>query len=300
MRYSVILIFFLLIWNVTSAQELKFDVKVVAQVKLLSDPSFIQTMERNMKDFLNNTVWTDNYYEDFEKIKGTIQMTIVEEATLNSYRAELVVKTERPVYKSNYSTQILSIIDKQVTFTYNGLFPLQKTTNILYDQLSTLLSYYAYVSIGLDEESFKNGGGELSMKKAQELVNVVISGGVNTEGWSNLAGIRRNRFYLVENFFKSELKQYRQAFYEYHRLGLDNMYQEPERSRAVILSALTAMGVANNESPNSMIINGFSDAKTNEIVEIFLGADRGQKSKVRDIMLEIDPNKRNYYQKLEQ
>lgn len=300
MRKSFVFILFLFLWNFGHTQELKFDVKVITQVKPLSDPLFIQSMEKTMRDFLNNTVWTDTYYEEFERIRGTMQVTIVEEAVLNSYRAEVIVKTERPVYKSNYTTQVLNIIDKQVSFTYNGLYPLQKTTNILYDPLSSLLSYYAYVAIGMDEESFKNGGGETAMKKAQEIVNAMISSGANTEGWNNIAGVRRNRYYLIENFFNPQLRQYRQAFYEYHRLGLDNMYQAAEKSRAVILSAITAIGVAAKDVPNTMIINGFSDAKTNEIIEIFLGADKGQKTKVRDIMLGVDPTKSNYYDKLAQ
>ncbi|MCB9309653.1 MAG: DUF4835 family protein [Lewinellaceae bacterium] len=282
------------------SQELNFNVKVVAQTKILSDPAFLQAMEKSISDFMNNTAWTDNFYEDYEKIKGTLQLTITSELVQNSFDGELILKTERPVYYSNYSSPILNIIDKHVSFNYNGSFPLRKTTNVVFDQLSSLLSYYAYVSIGLDEESFKNGGGEPMMQKAQELVNTMVSSGDSSDGWSNISGFRNNRYYLVENFFNPQLRQFRQAFYEYHRMGLDKLYLEAEKSRAVILSSLTAIGQANTDYPGTKLLNEFSNAKATEVVEIFSPADRGQKSKVMDIMLGIDPSKSLYYVKLAQ
>lgn len=58
------------------------------------------------------------------------------------------------------------------------------------------------------------------------------------------------------------------------------------------------MGQANNDYPNTYLMQMFSDTKKDEIVEIFKIGDKGQKTKVKTIMSVIDPSRSDKYNTL--
>ncbi|MBP6236553.1 MAG: DUF4835 family protein [Saprospiraceae bacterium] len=280
------------------AQELNIKVSVVTQGSinsLTNDATLFKDLEKNISEFLNTTKWTDDEYQLHEKIRGSIQLTITEEVQANIFKAELVLQTERPVYNSIYSSPLINLIDKNVSFTFNGLQPLLKTTNTFYDNLSSILSFYVYYMMGIDYDSFSLNGGEPHFLKAQEIITSLPSNYVRDDGWKNDGGSRRNRYWLIENILNPRMRQFRQAFYEYHRLSLDKMYDESDKSRAVMLSALTSIGQANLEYPNTYLIQMFGDAKKDEVVEIFKLGDKGQKIKVKGIMVGMDASKTEKY-----
>lgn len=283
------------------AQELNFTVKVVTQSSirsLNSDASLFQDLEKQLTDFINTTKWSDDEFQQHEKIRGSIQITITEEVQPTIFKGEMVLQTERPVFNSIYASPMLSVIDKNMTFIFNGLNPLQKTNNTFYDNLSAIISFYAYYILGMDYDSFRINGGEPHFQKCMEVITSLSSNYAKDEGWKNDGSSKRNRYWLVENALNPRMRQFRQAYYEYHRLSLDKMYDEPDRSRAVLLSALTSIGQANADYPNSYLLQMFSDAKKDEIIEIFKIGDRGQKSKVKDIMKIIDPSRSDRYDTL--
>ena len=227
-------------------------------------------------------------------------MTITEQVMPFNFRGEIVLQTEIPVYNSTYSTPIINLIDKGLNFQYNGIQPLLKTTNVFYDNLSSILSYYAYLALGFDYDSFSLYGGDLYFNKAYEVFSSLQANVVNDDGWRVDGAVRRNRYWLIENLLNPKLRPFRQSFYEYHRLCLDVMHLEVERPRAILLSALTTIGQANIEYPTTYLITMFGDTKKDEIVEIFLSGDIGQKNKVVNIMVGMDASKQNVYKKLQQ
>lgn len=294
MRFILVLCGFLSLSTLT-AQELDFKVSLVVQTSTTADPTLFKDLENNIREFMNSTKWTEDEFQNNEKIRGSVQLTITSEPQPNLFTAELILQTERPVFNSSYSSPILNLIDKNVTLNFTGLQPLLKTTNTFYDNLSSILSFYAYLTIGCDYDSFSLNGGELMFNKAQEIITSLPSNMVRDEGWKNDGGSRRNRFWMIENILNPRMRQYRQAFYEYHRLCLDKMYDDPDKSRAVLLSTLTSIGQANIEYPNSVLLQRFGDAKKDEIVEIFKIGDKGQKTKVSAIMVGIDASKKEKY-----
>jgi Domain of unknown function (DUF4835) len=294
MRFLLVLCGFFSI-SFLSAQELDFKVSLVVQTSTTADPTLFKDLENNIREFMNSTKWTEDEFQNNEKIRGSVQLTITSEPQPNLFTAELILQTERPVFNSSYSSPILNLIDKNVTLNFTGLQPLLKTTNTFYDNLSSILSYYAYLTIGCDYDSFSLNGGELMFNKAQEIITSLPSNMVRDEGWKNDGGSKRNRYWMIENMLNPRMRQYRQAFYEYHRLCLDKMYDDPDKSRAVLLSTLTSIGQANIEYPNSVLLQRFGDAKKDEIVEIFKIGDKGQKTKVSAIMVGIDASKKEKY-----
>ncbi len=280
------------------SQELNFKVNVVTQSSinsLTNDPAFFADLEKNLTEFLNTTKWTEDEFQAQEKIKVALQLTITEELQANVFKAELVWQSERPVFQSSYSSPLISLIDRNIAFTWTGLNPLLKTTNTFYDNLSAILSFYVYYTLGMDYDSFAQNGGEAHFVAAQGIINSLPSNYVRDDGWKNDGSTRRNRYWLVENILNPRMRQFRQAFYEYHRLSLDKMVEDADKSRAVMLSALTSFGQSNIEYPDTYLIQMLGDTKKDEIIEIFKMGDKGQKTKVKAIMVGMDKAKGDKY-----
>jgi len=300
-KNTILTLIAVLYLGIGHGQELNFSCSVMSQgfnTSFNTDEAIFKDLERNLNEFMNLTQWTEDNYRSHEKIRGSIKIIIKEEVAINAFRAEIIFQTDRPVFNTTYTTPLLNMIDKNVNFQYNGLLPFQKTTNTFYDNLSSIMSYYAYLALGFDYDSFSLNGGEPYFAKAFEVINSLSTAYAQDEGWKNSGVNRRNRYWIIENVQNPSMRQFRSAFYEYHKLCLDKMYDDADRSRAILLSQLTAIGQANIEYNNTMLIQVFSDTKSEEIVEIFQVADKGQKDKVSAIMVGMDPIKKSKYDAL--
>jgi len=69
------LILFLLGGLSVTAQDLNITVSVVAPNITATDPKVFADLEQNISEFLNNTRWTNDEFEDFEKIEGSLKIT---------------------------------------------------------------------------------------------------------------------------------------------------------------------------------------------------------------------------------
>jgi hypothetical protein len=298
-RNIFIFAFVLITGNNLFSQELDFSVKLDIQANLTVDKSVFSGLENQIRDFINNTRWTDEVFENHEKIKGVFQMNITNEVNPTTFEAEIILQTSRPVYGSGYETQMISYIDKFVTFNYTGIEPILKTTNTFYDNLSSILSFYCYMTLAVDFDSFSLVGGEPYLDMAREVIGGLPSGVAFDRGWTKDTGNKRNRYYFFENMTHPAFRPYREAFYDYHRMGLDKISEDDAKSRAVIMSSLLNMGQADAAYPNSMIIQMFGNAKKTEIIEIFKIADRGMRGRVIETMVKMDKSKAGDYRALE-
>jgi len=281
------------------AQELNIEVTVKAPRVVNSDPKIFETLEREVREFINNTKWTEDEYEDFEKIEGNLSITITEEQGTNGFIADFFVQTIRPVYNSNYKSQSLNYVDKAIGFQYRELQPIKNSLSIYSDQLSSLLTYYVYLMLGSDYDTFAPMGGEEYYKTAQSIVSSIPTGNSNVyPGWQAIEGNKRNKYWVIENMLNPRIMPLRQAIYEYYIQSLDLMTEDPGKARAVMLAALTSILQVNRSYPNSAAVQMFTDSKRDELLEIFKGAAKGQQSKVYDIMVQLDPSQASRYNAL--
>lgn len=109
-----------------SAQELNINVKVDIQANLTVDKSIFSNLGNQISEFINNTKWTEEVFEQHEKISGSLQMNIINELDPTTFEAEIIFQTSRPVYNSNYETTIINFIDKNINFKYTGIEPILK------------------------------------------------------------------------------------------------------------------------------------------------------------------------------
>lgn len=288
-------LFFLMIFaSGLIAQELKIDVKVNAPKLKLADPRVFQTLERSVSEFLNNTKWTSDEFETHEKIEGSLLITITEEYSTSSFVADIAVQGIRPVFNSNYTTLLFNRLDKDFKLEYEEMQSIEVSKGIYIDDFSSLLSYYVYLLLGMDYDSFSPLGGEQYFQIAESVLNAVPQNSVNAAGWS-LSGKKENRYWLMENLLNPRYRPYRQSTYEYHRLGLDVMSDDPDRGKAIMVSVLKEMDKVNESYPNSIVLRNFLDSKRDEIIEIFKGGSRGQKNTVYNLMARLDPSQMSNY-----
>lgn len=291
----VIIIALLCITQVIKAQELNFNVTVNTPTLRTADPKVFKTLETAIQEFYNNTVWTDDEFEPFERIEGALQINIVDDISANTFVADFYLSVSRPIFMSNSYTTLITHLDKNVTFSYEEFAPILNNSSSFSDNLSAILTFYAQVVLGLDYDSFSPYGGERFFQSAKNIAASIPTSESNRDKAWTATGGSRNRYWLIENLLNPRVRSYRLAAYEYHRQGLDNMQNDVEMGRANILGALKTMDDVNKSFPNSMILQVFSDTKVNELKDIFIVASPGEKRKVFDIMTRLDPAKAGEY-----
>lgn len=282
----------------SNAQELNLEVKITTPALRTADPKSLQVLEREIREFMNNQKWTSHDFEQEEKIEGALQINIKEDLTANSFVADFYISTGRPVFNSNYTTPVINHVEKDVAFSYEELTPLRNNASIFTDNLSAILTFYAYIMIGYDFDTFSSFGGEEYFRTANSILASVPPNVVaNDPSWSSLGG-ERNRYWLIENLLNPKLRGYRQAVYNYHRNSLDKMTNDIPTSKAILLSSLKDIEAARRVYPDAMVLQMFSNAKRAEILEIFKNSVKSEQREVYRIMAAVDPAQSDYLSEL--
>jgi len=292
---KMLFLFFALAAVGVQAQELTFSVKINTLKLQTVDPKVFATLEQSVAEFLNNQKWTDDVFETKERINCNLVLTIQEELSPTSFKADLAIQASRPVYGATYETRMLNHLDKEVTFSYEQFQPLIYSKNVFNDNLSSILAFYVYIILGMDYDSFSLFGGDEHYQTAQEILNTVPQNVASSAaGWRSVEG-NRNRYWIMENILSPRVRPLRQGLYEYHRQGLDMMANDVNTGRAIILQALEEVDKVNQSYPNAMIVQMFSNAKSDEIVEIFKRGTRQEQDRVVQIMTKVDATNASKY-----
>ncbi|MFM9951594.1 MAG: DUF4835 family protein [Saprospiraceae bacterium] len=295
---KMLFLFFVLTTVGVQAQELTFSVKINTLKLQTVDPKVFTTLEQSVAEFLNNQKWTDEIFETTERINCNLVLTIQEELSPTSFKADLAIQASRPVYGSTYETRMLNHLDKEVTFSYEQFQPLIYSKNVFNDNLSSILAFYVYVILGMDADSFSLFGGDDHYQTAQEILNTVPQNVASSAaGWRSTEG-NRNRYWIIENILSPRVRPLRQGLYEYHRQGLDMMSNDVNTGRAIVLQALEEVDKVNQSYPNAMIVQMFSNAKSDEIVEIFKRGTRQEQDRVVQIMTKVDATNASKYRNI--
>jgi len=292
MRLIYLLLLLVIVGRV-EAQELLATVKVATPKLQKTDPKVFKTMEQSIKDFLNGQKWTKDYFEDNERIKCSFQITIKEELSENAFKADLAIKSSRPIYGSSQETVIFSHLDKEIEFGYQEFQPIQYVKNSYTDELSQVLAFYAYIVLGMDYDSFSPEGGSTAFQEAGSIANLAAQEG---KGWS--PNSNRNRYQIYESITNSRSKPFRQAMYDYHRQGLDVMEKDVVGGRDKIMEALEKIDQVNSDFLNAYILQIFANSKSTELVEIFKEAPSVQKTRFIAIMSKINATKARIFRQV--
>lgn len=276
-----------------AAQELNARVIVTAQKIRGVDQSVFTKMQKAIEQFLNSRQWTDKHYAAGERIDCRFLLDLQQNIDNDVYAGSITVQSIRPVYNSSYTTTLLNYKDQDVAFRYQPFQPLVFNYNRisgndpLVSNLTAILAYYAYTIIGLDNDSFVMNGGHAAFQKAQYIVSNAPQGKY-ISGWKAFDGTR-NRYWLAENLLNVRYKRFHQVMYQYHRQGLDRMYDHINEGRKAIADCLNLLNAMNADNPNSMILQLFFVSKSDELAGIFSEAPVQEKLQAVNLLQKLDP-----------
>lgn len=279
----------------SSGQELNCQVVVDDERAQTSDRMVFRDMEQAFARFLNDRKWTTNEYLVEERINCNMAITIESMPAVGRYNATVQVQSSRPVYNTSYSSLVFNFADRDWQFEYIESTPLDFGDNVFTTNLTSMLAFYAYVIIGLDNDTFQEFGGEEEFKKALDIVNLAQQS--NATGWQAFQS-NRNRYWLSENLTNQDLRPIRKGYYTYHRLAMDQFESKPDASRSLIVTILKDIQAADRNIPNSILKITFFDAKKNELAKIFEKGNPATKKDAYNILVNIDPSNTEKYKSI--
>jgi hypothetical protein len=268
-----------------NAQELNAQVLVNADLVNQTNQQIFKTLERSLNEFLNTQVWTNQDLLPQEKITCSFVFNLTNYSN-DQFEATLQVQSQRPVFDTNYDTPILNFLDRDIVFNYQEFQPLFFNQSSFESNLVSLLSFYAYVILGLDADTFTENGGAQYYEQALQVVNLAQV--TSRKGWKPSDGTR-NRFWLIDNLRANTFREYRQALYEYHRAGLDQLTTTPLEGKEAIMKAIQQLEPLFLRRPNAFLLQIFFDAKVEEIVNLFKEGPKVDFKETEAVLKKIAP-----------
>ena len=284
---------------ICNSQELNCNVQVSAQRIQGSNRQVFETMQRDIYEFMNSTVWTNHVYSYAERIDCNILINLNEQLSADEFRGTIQVQLRRPVYNTTYNSTILNFIDNSFQFRYVEFQPLEFDPNTHRSNLVSVLAYYSYMIMGFDYDSFSLSGGTEFFQMAEKIVTNAQN--APEPGWKPYDGSRnRNRYWLVKNVLNKEYEGVRQFLYDYYIKGLDRMESRIGEARTSIVESLRLIQDVFRRKPDPFmyLVQVVMDSKSDELINIFSEAFPEEKSRVIQILTEIDPANKAKYEKI--
>ncbi|WCO00513.1 type IX secretion system protein PorD [Psychroserpens ponticola] len=249
------------------SQELNCEVIVNAQFTGNENVQVFKTLERQLKEFINNTTWTKKTFKPQERINCSMVINI-SDYNNDAFQATIQVQSARPVYGSSYSTPVYNYNDKDFNFKYLEFQNMVYNPKQFESNLISVLAFHVYMILGMDADTFAPKGGAEYYSQAQVILNYSQQG--NYDGWKLEDG-NQSRFILIDNILSDTYKEFRDVLYLYHREGLDVMNSGAKEGKLAIAKSVGSLKEMNNRRPNSYLMRVFFDAKSEEIEDIFSG-----------------------------
>lgn len=295
MRKWVAIVLAVLCLGPAGAQEFRCSVQVNPQ-KLLtttqayesaSDKKVFETMKQAIEDFVGGRRWTNMQFEQQEQIDLSIALILNTRSSATDFAGQLQVQMRRPVYNSTYTTGMFNYLESgNFSFVYTETQPLDFDLNNFYGNLSSTLGYYCYMMLGIYFDSYALNGGEPFYQLAQQVQQAAEQSGY--VGWRSSEG-GKSRYWFMENHTNGAYAELHEAYYNYHRMGLDMMTKDQPKARQAIIDALRNLQSVNKKRTNLLSVQQFVDVKIQEIVSIFTPAPPQEQKQVYDLIKEISP-----------
>lgn len=263
---NILSLFLVLIFSCAQSQELNCTVTVNAQKLPNANQSVFKTLETALNEFVNRTQWTSQTFKQNEKINCSMYITISSNNS-DQFVATIQVQSSRPIHSSSYASPILNFNDKDFSFKYAEFESLNYNPTAFESNLVSVISFYSYVILGMDADSFVAESGNTYFETAQNISNVAQQSGY--KGWTQADG-NQSRYFLINDLLSPTFREVRQTMYDYHN-GLDLMNQDLKASKEKIKKSLLNLSKLNATRPNAFLTRVFFDAKSDEIVSIFSG-----------------------------
>jgi hypothetical protein len=297
---SFLTFFFAVLLSVSGrSQELNCQVSVITDARLevtSVEKEVFDQLKQTIYDLMNTTQWTKEKFKVEERINCNIQIQINSVPSSGVYEGSLQVQSSRPAFNTSYNTTVFNFQDDDIQFGYSRNAVLVYAPNQYRDNLTSILAFYAYFIIGMDYDSFSMKGGTTYFNEAQQIVsNAQVS---PAPGWKSNEQGKRNRFYLVDNVLHQLFEPLRECNYEYHRKGLDVLYDDKIAGRKAMYDALNKLSKVVAARPNSVNLLNFVQSKREELKSLYSDAEVKDKNEIVSLLKRLDPANASRYDEI--
>lgn len=280
---KIVFIFFMAVQ--LNAQELNCTVSVNSDKIPGSNKKVFTTLETSLNEFVNQKRWTSFNFKPQERINCNFTITILEQSG-NDFKGHIQIQSSRPVYNATYLTPIFNFKDDNFAFQYTEYEPLQFNQNSFESNIVSIVTFYSYIILGMDADSFMLNGGSNYYTMAQNVLAQAQQSGYS--GWNQNDG-SKTRYTLIDNLISPTYSKFREAMYQYHRNGLDIMSGETKKAKDNIGNSITMLKAIFDARPNAFLIRVFMDSKSDEIAKVFSEGPRYDTFKLKEDLMKISP-----------
>ena len=275
---------------IIKAQELAATVTINAQQIEASYRDRFTTLATDLQEFVNAQQWTSHQYTTQERIECTFALTINEMSSADNYKASLTIQARRPVYYASYQTTTFNWKDDNISFTYTEGQTFTWNEFSLDNELIATLAYYIYLVLAADYDSFQQNGGEPFLRKCESIVSQMQSS--ESKGWKAFDD-KKNRHAIISALLDNTQSDFRTMWYNYHRLGLDAMYQSMDKGRAQVSQALPLLSNVRKANAQTPLLSIFISAKLDELLNIYSEAPMKEKQEIYNTLQNLFPTYSN-------
>jgi hypothetical protein len=297
MKNIVLSILLLLSLLAVNAQDFQCQVSINSQKISGTNYERYNALQQELYKFVHERKWCQYNLKINERFECAIVLNL-ESQSGDIITATTLIQLQRIVYKSNYKSPLLNFQDKTVQFTYTDGQSLEYVENSNMNQLTSLIAFYLNFFLGMEFDSYEQGGGTPYFAKAQNIVTLCQNG--TEPGWKPFETGQANRYWMMENLNNTSYSKFHDFFYQYHRLGLDVMSESPDAGRAAILESLRLLQQVNSQRSGLYMMQIIIQSKYQEIIEIFKEGSPTEKAQVVTIMKQIDPANSSRYDVISQ
>jgi hypothetical protein len=275
------------------AQQLNCTVTLNTQKISNANQQVFKTLETSISEFVNKTDWTGQMLPQKERINCSMYITLSSYGS-DQFIANIQVQSSRNIYNSTYSSPVLNINDKDFTFNYTEFENLTYIPTSYGSNLISVLSFYSYIILGMDADTFVPFVGDRYFKEALNIANLAQQGGY--KGWNQSDGTM-SRYFLINDLLSPTYAEIRQSSQQYCS-GLDVMSQDLKKAKEAIKGSLMNLAKLNDTKPNSYLLRVFMDSKSDEIVSVFTGGPSIAINDMVDSLNRTSPSNSSKWQSL--
>ena len=280
------------------AQELQVKVNINHSQISGTDISVFENLQQTIEHFINERQWTPLQFQKQERIQCSLNITVLRyNRDDNHFECTALIQANRPVYNSSYTTTLYNNKDDNFHFVFSQFDQLNFNDENVDQPLTALLAYYAYLTIGLNLDSFAPMGGTDILQRCMYLVNNAQELGY--PGWKSFED-SRNRFAIINDYLDESMRPFRQLQYDYYRKGLDEMSNNAERGRTEISEALeNDLQTAHENKPLSLLPQIWTDIKRDELVNIYKGkGTQKEKERIYNLLISLNASQSNAWENI--
>lgn len=281
---------------VSNAQELRAKVTINSNQLTNVDQSVFEKMKTDVEEFLNLRKWTDDIFSENEKINCSVNITLDKVVSQGKYKGSIYVLSSRPIYNTAYNSTVFKVLDNEFIISYDDFSIIEYSDNMFRSNFGSILSYYAYMIIGMDYDSFSEKGGDIYFDKAMDITRSAQGEEEFKKGWRSTES-NLNRYWLVENLINPKYEQLRTFNKVFHLDILDVLYEKNTSAKLDLHTQVLALEDLKYYT-TSYLLKTFLEIKADEIYNLSTELDNEKQKDVKRIMSVLNPTNKKLWNAL--